>query len=492
MPDSALMLRGLIAAVEDVLGTDIGYASDQEAIVATLRMLEAREVHGARHLEAALARLRVQLRDVAKDIQKDAPDLAEELGRLAAQTDMPAPGNARERDAAERRIFGTWAELAGRIAADARLARAWRRDLVASTVIAERERALERMGGRLAPRPEENNTITPERLRDYLRARFADPGIEVTACKALPGGYGKETTLFEVSGSALSGAFVMRRDRLIPTMDNDCHRIEHEFPVIRAAHERGFPAPEALWLDTEHELLPGGNFIVMRRAPGTAGGNVFGAAGVVSKEMTELLATSMARLHSLPPLTELGKLTDGIAPELWELSPKEATKRYIASIRDMYVAEMVMPSPAALAIYGWLLDNVPDSPGRAVLLHGDIGFHNFIVDEGRLTAVVDWEFAHVGDPAEDVGYVRNTSGSSLDWPTFIAAYRAAGGPEIDEQRLRYFQLWGQLRNMTASQLTSNGFDLGRYDNLKLAHVGHSMMPDYLDAIERVLVAERAG
>jgi len=84
MPDSALMLRGLIAAVEDVLGTDIGYASDQEAIVATLRMLEAREVHGARHLEAAFARLRVQLRDVAKDIQKDAPDLAEELGRLAA------------------------------------------------------------------------------------------------------------------------------------------------------------------------------------------------------------------------------------------------------------------------------------------------------------------------------------------------------------------------------------------------------------------------
>ena len=52
-------------------------------------------------------------------------------------------------------------------------------------------------------------------------------------------------------GKALAGDFVMRRD---PgdnqSLLNDCHEVAREYPVIRAAFERGFPAPDALWLDT--------------------------------------------------------------------------------------------------------------------------------------------------------------------------------------------------------------------------------------------------
>lgn len=488
MPDTARLLPALIAAAERYLGPEIGYATDEEALLATLRMIEAREIHSADILQASLDRLRAQLETLKQDLERQggAPELIEELARLAQDTRIGAPASPRDCDAAEQRIFGRWAALAERITSDTRLAPALRMQVVRGTVTAERTRAIEHMGGGISRPAPKDTAVTPERLHEYLAARFADPALQVTAFKALPGGYGKETTLFEVSGSALSGAFVMRRDRLVPTLDNDCHRIEHEFPVIRAAFERGFPAPEALWLDTEHELLPGGNFIVMRRSSGSAGGDVFGSSGAVTREMTEMLATSMARLHCLPPLRELGRPTDGIAPELWDLSLREVTARYIRSFRDLYLAEMIAPSPALLALYGWLLANIPDPPGRPVLVHGDIGFHNFIVDGMRLTAVVDWEFAHIGDPAEDVGYVRNTAGSSLDWSTFMAAYQAAGGPEIEAERLHFFQVWGHLRNLTAGQLTSNGFELGKYDDLKLAHVGHSMMPDFLRAMERVL------
>lgn len=483
MSELARLLRALNVTTARQLGPDIVYASDAEAILASLRMIEATEIYGADLLRLWSGRLESQLAglDDALNLEARAPDLASEVTALRTAIAQ----SATDRDA-ETDLLRRWSDLAGRITADTRLAPDARARLALEIARAERQRTVERMGAVVPVPPEADTEINAERLRAYLVDRFSDPSITIADFRLLPGGYGKETTLFEVRGSALDGQFVMRRDRLAPTMDNDCHRIERETPVIRAAFERGFPAPDAAWLDTEHKLLPGGHFLVMRRASGTTGGDVFGASGKVGDELTDLLASSVGKLHSLPPLRELGTVSEGIAPELWDLSLKEVTTRYISSIRDIYIREMIAPSPAVLGFYGWLLDNVPDAPGRPVLLHGDIGFHNMIVDNGRLTAVVDWEFAHIGDPAEDVGYVRNTTGSSIDWDRFMRVYRESGGGEISAERLRFFQIWGHLRNLTACQLTSNAFTRGTLDELKLAHVGHSMTPMFLDAIMAVI------
>jgi aminoglycoside phosphotransferase (APT) family kinase protein len=492
LPNSARLLRALTASVETMFGPDIAYASEQEAILATLRMVESREVHGAALFTGWSSRLEAQLKTLTSELNlaATAPDLSADMIALQEALHTCRPVDTPARDRAERDILGSWARLAGRIAADPRLPEHARAQIVSDIAAAERQRAVELMGALLPNSSEHDTDLTPGRLRAYLADRFNEPLLLLTSFRPLPGGYGKETTLFETSSNTLNGAFVMRRDRAQPTLDNDCHRIEREYPVIRAAYERGFPAPEALWLDTEHTLLPGGNFLVMRRAAGTSGGDVFRAAGTVTTQLVELLATKVAELHALPPMRELANISEGLSPELWDLSPKQVTERYIRSIRDLYLAEMVVPSPAVLAFYGWLLANVPDSPGRPVLLHGDIGFHNFIIDDGRLTAVVDWEFSHIGDPAEDVGYVRNTSGDSIDWAVFMNAYRAAGGADIDPDRLHFFQIWGHLRNLTASQITSSCFERGKLNELKLGHVGHSMMPGFLDAISSVIAAGR--
>lgn len=481
MTISARLLRSLNLTADSLYGGGVGYASDQEAMLASLRILETREVHG----DALLSRWRDRLSAQwdALDLSGVAPDLAERLDALRDRLGaLPDAG----REAWQQGIMRDWSLLVERLTADPRITAAERQRILFETSDAELARIDELCGGLLPEAAQENHKVTADRLRDYLADRFADETIRIVDYRPLPGGYGKETILFAVEGAALSGAFVMRRDRDEPTMDNDCHRVAKEFPVIRAAYDQGFPAPEALWVDTEHRLLPGGDFLVMTRAPGASGGSVHGAAGSVDAGLVNLLAGSVARLHQLPPLRGLGDLTDGIASDLWDLPIGDVTRRYIQSIRDLYLREMAMPSPAVLALYGWLLDNVPDAPGRPVLLHGDIGFHNFIVDDGRLSAVVDWEFAHIGDPADDVGYVRNTAGSSLDWDAFMAAYRAAGGPDLAEERVRFFQIWGHVRNLTASQLTTNCFETGRLTELKLGHVGHSMMAGFLRPIRDMM------
>lgn len=331
--------------------------------------------------------------------------------------------------------------------------------------------------------------ITRDNLSAYLRDHFHEPDMHVTSLTPLAGGFGKETLLFDVAGKALSGSFVMRRDLAGgASLTNDCHRIYMEYPVIKAAHARGFPAPDALWLDTDHRLLLGGDFIVMRKSPGQIGGNFFGAQTAVPDSLVDSLGDIMARLHSLPPLTELGELGDAIRPDLWNKSRGETTHDYVNGWRDYFLANNHMPSPSLMALFGWLLDNVPEREGRSVMLHGDFGFHNFLFDAGELTAVLDWEFAHIGDPAEELGYVRETVGDAIDWDRLVARYNAAGGEPVDARTLQYFRVWAHVRNAAASNLVSANFVAGFADDLKLAFLPHIHFPLFIRAAERLIAA----
>ena len=329
--------------------------------------------------------------------------------------------------------------------------------------------------------------ITQGKLEAYLRDRFAEPDMIVTAFRPLPGGFGKETTLFSVAGKALAGDFVMRRD---PgdnqSLANDCHEVAREYPVIRAAFERGFPAPDALWLATAHALLPGGHFIVMRKSPGELGGSFFGATARIPPELGDALARIAASLHTLEPLTGLGDLASFIKPDLWQLSRGEAARRYIAGWRDYYLAESHTPSPALLAIYGWLLENVPNRRETASLVHGDIGFNNFLFDEGRLSAVLDWEFAHIGDPAEELGYIAVTTGASLDWPRFMDRYVEAGGDPVDPETLHFFKIWAYARNASASNILWTRFTDGLIGDLKVSILPYHHYPHFIQGAARLI------
>jgi len=341
---------------------------------------------------------------------------------------------------------------------------------------------------------DENATeITREKLTAYLRDRFDDPGLVVTDLHPISGGFGKQTTIFAVEGQSLSGEYVIRRDiGENAGLDTSCHLIHREYPVIRAAFEQGFPAPEALWLDTDHPLLPGGHFIVMRKAGGKVAGNFFGAQSAIPDDLADILADKMAQLHAIEPLRELGDLTDTIRTELWDLPLRDCVERYIRNWYDFYLREQHTPSPALVALYGWLLDNIPDSSGTPRLIHGDIGFHNFLIEDGQMTALVDWEFAHIGDPAEELGYVNVTVGPSLDWQRFMARYQAAGGKYVSPETLRFYGVWAYVRNASGANILSTRLISGLADDLKLAILPYLHVPPFLQGAKALIEAELAA
>ena len=481
------LLRSLHEELAAYFAEDRAEASLGQSATSAVRLLEVWESGGVMLLNRRLDALGAVLDELEQQSALGGRAATEQIReKLAAVQEggQPAELAASLADMLahfERLIAGT---ATAPLAPDARIALA---RLLAQWEVADRRSLTETQGSRGA----EDVRISGERCEAYLRDRFAEPDLRVTSFRPLPGGFGKQTILVSVEGRSIDGGLVIRRDPSVPTVDNDCHRVRNEYPVIRAAFEYGFPAPEALWLDTEHALLPGPDFLVMRMSPGKTGGNVFRSTEALSSELINVLASGAARLHGLPPLVELGDLTDSIRSDRWHLPIGETTRRYIEGWFELFGTNTHNPSPTLMALYGWMFDNIPDAPGRPVLVHGDVGFHNMLIDRGRLTALVDWEFAHIGDPAEDMGSIRNILGPAV-WDEVMTDYRAAGGPDIDPARLHFFRVWQHVRNASASNLSMGKFQTGEIPDLKLAYTGHYHFPLFIKAAWDLIEAGPEG
>jgi aminoglycoside phosphotransferase (APT) family kinase protein len=234
-----------------------------------------------------------------------------------------------------------------------------------------------------------------------------------------------------------------------------------------------------LWLERDSPIIRGGDFLVTRKLEGRVRGSVLGSDEEISDALLDELARTVARLHSLAPLTELGSEVESLDSRLWRQSITEVGAAYVRGFYDFYLATPSIPQPALTAMFGWMLNNLPRCEEQPVLVHGDIGFQNFLVHENRVTCVLDWEFAHAGDPAEDIGYIRNALGGKIDWNRFMTLYREYGGRAIDEQRIRFYQVWGYMRNSVGCALSGHRFASGEMNEVKLAIVPYMYIQIYI-------------
>jgi aminoglycoside phosphotransferase (APT) family kinase protein len=97
------------------------------------------------------------------------------------------------------------------------------------------------------------------------------------------------------------------------------------------------------------------------------------------------------------------------------------------------------PDPLVDLALWWLRRNVP-APLPPCVLHGDAGPNQFMFDGDRLTALVDWELAHLGHPMSDLGYARFRESlyPSGGFAAFLAEYAAATGRPVDRAAVDYF------------------------------------------------------
>ena len=87
----------------------------------------------------------------------------------------------------------------------------------------------------------------------------------------------------------------------------------------------------------------------------------------------------------------------------------------------------------------WAHRRFPDTARGACLVQGDCGPDQFLFVDGKVSAIIDWELAHIGDPMVDLGAMRlrECIYPAGMFPHVLDRYRALGMP-VDEQAIRYY------------------------------------------------------
>jgi aminoglycoside phosphotransferase (APT) family kinase protein len=129
------------------------------------------------------------------------------------------------------------------------------------------------------------------------------------------------------------------------------------------------------------------------------------------------------------------------------------------------------PEPELTYVIAWLRDNTPTSCATT-LVHGDFKPGNVLIDGDRVTAVLDWETAHLGDPHEDLGWVTNPLRAgehripdAWEPSDLLHRWSAATGREVDAAALRWWQVLANLKLSVIVLTGMHAFGEGRLDRI---------------------------
>jgi aminoglycoside phosphotransferase (APT) family kinase protein len=257
--------------------------------------------------------------------------------------------------------------------------------------------------------------MLPQPVLDLLASRYGAPPGELAPTF---GGFSHHSALATIEGRRCvvkaAGATPKRAD------------LRHEARVLELLCGSGLPAPAPLaliedagWTVELLEFVPGANGLHMLASEPAALDLIYGALGY-----------TLAAVHGA-----------ALAPPAQDLLLAERARRLHAALAELPIEEDLRAALAAgLEQPAWRSPNVR-------LVHGDAGIHNLLWD-GRITALLDWEWAGWGDPLVDLAWVwwtmrwRDLPGRL--WPVFLAGYAAERPALVAEPAMLRALALGQI------------------------------------------------
>ena len=206
-------------------------------------------------------------------------------------------------------------------------------------------------------------------------------------------------------------------DTTVPKFANE--RVAYELLAVR-----GLPIPSVVALDTSRCVVPY-EYIILTRLPGT---NIAESWRTLPSAQVRDLAreagVALARLHTVT-FPAFGKLREQSAPRFhsWPDYFGDYAHRYIdAAVRYGLLDEALRSRlEGVLHRAGDLLVRV----GQGVLVHSDYHYENILHDEGRLSGILDFEWALSGDPSYDfMNADVRTSQIPESEAAFVAGYQS--------------------------------------------------------------------
>ncbi|MDA8882750.1 phosphotransferase family protein [Alphaproteobacteria bacterium] len=321
-------------------------------------------------------------------------------------------------------------------------------------------------------------------LSDWLSEQSGATDIIVKAAQKLSGGAIQENWLLSVSVGQVGrwleageSQLVLRTDA--PSSLSVSHGRREEFALMSVAYDAGVAVPQPFALCTQPDII-GAPFFIMQAMTGEGQGRKlvrhpdrsrFGGA------LVRQLGVEMARIHTITPsiaaLSFLSDVPHGISP----------ARQRIAECRDG-LDTLPQGHPVCEYALNWLEDNLAvwEAEERALTLtHRDFRTGNFLVDDGQLTAILDWEFAAWSHPAEDIAWLcarcwrfgndGDIVGGLAGFDEFAAGYEQLLPDSIDRGALPYWQVMAELRWAVIALHQAERNDSGAETSLELALSG---------------------
>jgi aminoglycoside phosphotransferase (APT) family kinase protein len=240
-----------------------------------------------------------------------------------------------------------------------------------------------------------------------------------------------------------------------------------EFHTVRALWGSGVPVARALWVDESGSVL-GNPFLVTERVTGTADMSLLRRP--VDDRDARAVAVDLARVAA--KLHDVDWQALDVARHLTPGRVDDAATTQLDYWEELFLRQRLEPLPVAVFAFGWLRDHLPPTR-RVSIVHGDLRFGNLLYEQGRITALLDWEMVHLGDPVEDLAWAYRSLWSLekfLPLDEFLAEYVAAGATRtpVARDHFLFWRLFGELKHAVISLTAARSFDDGRTRNIRHA------------------------
>ncbi len=265
-------------------------------------------------------------------------------------------------------------------------------------------------------------------LERWIAGATGSPAVEL---RRRPGGgrhQAWDVTLTAADGT--TARHFLRADAAAPGA-HESYTLWREAEIYAALADAGLPVPEILAVHPDHPA------VLMAYADGTAR---FG--GLAPEAQTVILDDLVAALVAMHGL-------DVTTMKLPSLLPARSVADHVRAELDEWEGRLDQSGqaePFLRACFAWLRAHVPDVDGPPSIVQGDTGPGNLLHDGEHLTALLDFELAHLGDPMEDLAWIgtRNAQEPVPDFDALLDAYARAGGT-VDVARIRYHFVLAELR-----------------------------------------------
>ncbi|MGI8857871.1 MAG: phosphotransferase family protein [Thermomicrobiales bacterium] len=270
-------------------------------------------------------------------------------------------------------------------------------------------------------------------------------------------GFGAPRQIAGAASGVSNQCFIVDDARVIRfnTIDTTVPKFDNERVAYELLAGRGLPVPSVVALDTSRRLCPY-EYIILTRLPGKNLAESWRTLPPVRvRALAREAGVALARMHAIT-LPAFGKLREQDAPRFhsWPDYFGDYARRYIdAAARDGLLDDALRARlEGALHRAGGLLTRVT----QGVLVHSDYHYENILHDGGRLSGILDFEWALSGDPSYDfMNADVRASQIPASEAAFVAGYQSIRPLDAEhDRRINLYRLF--LRLETAAMHAQRG------------------------------------